>query len=137
MMLAWDQCASTFDNSPVSATLERVAARWVLDALDLPRDSAVGSGTSATACTLTALAAARREAAGTPWLGLRRPRVERRAGNRVLISELAHHGQEGIARAGLRHEHDHSCPGRCAGRVDAADCRRWMNAPSSACKRAR
>ncbi len=61
LMLAWDQCASTFDNSPVSATVERVAARWVLDALDLPRDSAVGFGTSATACTLTALAAARRE----------------------------------------------------------------------------
>src|SRR5690606_24429704 len=34
LMLAWDQCASTFTNSPVSATLERIAARWVLDALD-------------------------------------------------------------------------------------------------------
>lgn len=60
LMLAWDQCASTFDNSPVSATLERVAAGWILDVLDLPRGSAVGFGTSATACTLTALVAARR-----------------------------------------------------------------------------
>lgn len=34
LMLAWDQCASTFDNSPVSATLERVAACWILDVLD-------------------------------------------------------------------------------------------------------
>jgi glutamate/tyrosine decarboxylase-like PLP-dependent enzyme len=60
LMLAWDQCASSFDNSPVAATLERVAAGWVLEALDLPRESAVGFGTSATACTLSCLAAARR-----------------------------------------------------------------------------
>ncbi|AOK25355.1 pyridoxal-dependent decarboxylase [Burkholderia ubonensis] len=60
LMLAWDQCASSFDNSPVAATIERQAARWVVEALDLPRDSAVGFGTSATACTLVAIAAARR-----------------------------------------------------------------------------
>ncbi|OJA63552.1 pyridoxal-dependent decarboxylase [Burkholderia ubonensis] len=60
LMLAWDQCASSFDNSPVAATIERQAARWGVDALDLPRDSAVGFGTSATACTLVAIAAARR-----------------------------------------------------------------------------
>ncbi|MES2818160.1 MAG: pyridoxal-dependent decarboxylase [Pseudomonadota bacterium] len=60
LVLAWDQCASSFDNSPVAATLERIAGRWVLEALDLPRASAVGFGTSATACTLACLAAARR-----------------------------------------------------------------------------
>jgi aromatic-L-amino-acid decarboxylase len=60
MVLAWDQCASSFDNSPVAATLERVAAGWVLDVLDLPRESAVGFGTSATACTIGCLTAARR-----------------------------------------------------------------------------
>jgi glutamate/tyrosine decarboxylase-like PLP-dependent enzyme len=60
MMLAWDQCASSFDNSPVAATLEKVAAGWVLEVLDLPRESAVGFGTSATACTIGCLTAARR-----------------------------------------------------------------------------
>src|SRR5207237_2942829 len=30
LMLAWDQCASSFVNSPAAATIERVAARWVL-----------------------------------------------------------------------------------------------------------
>ena len=60
MMLAWDQCASSFDNSPIAATLEKVAAEWVLEALDLPRESAVGFGTSATACTIGCLTAARR-----------------------------------------------------------------------------
>jgi glutamate/tyrosine decarboxylase-like PLP-dependent enzyme len=60
LMLAWDQCASSFDNSPVAATLEKIAAGWVLDILDLPRTSAVGFGTSATACGLTCFATARR-----------------------------------------------------------------------------
>ncbi|WP_339524332.1 pyridoxal phosphate-dependent decarboxylase family protein [Pseudomonas sp. EA_35y_Pfl2_R111] len=60
MVLAWDQCASSFDNSPVADVLERTAGRWVLEALDLPRSSAVGFGTSATACTLASLSAARR-----------------------------------------------------------------------------
>lgn len=60
MMIAWDQCASSFDNSPVAATLEKIAAGWILDALDLPRESAVGFGTSATASTIACLTAARR-----------------------------------------------------------------------------
>lgn len=60
MVLAWDQCASSFVNSPIAATLEQVAAGWVLDALELPRESAVGFGTSATACTTGCLTAARR-----------------------------------------------------------------------------
>ncbi|AOK60979.1 pyridoxal phosphate-dependent decarboxylase family protein [Burkholderia ubonensis] len=90
LMLAWDQCASSFDNSPVAATIERQAARWVVDALDLPRDSAVGFGTSATACTLVAIAAARRallarkgwDFEGDGLIGA--PEVK------VVISELAH-----------------------------------------------
>jgi glutamate/tyrosine decarboxylase-like PLP-dependent enzyme len=60
MMLAWDQCASSFDNSPVAFAIERIAARWIVEALDLPRESAVGFGTSASVCTLVALSAARR-----------------------------------------------------------------------------
>ncbi|NIE81590.1 aminotransferase class V-fold PLP-dependent enzyme [Asaia sp. As-1742] len=60
LMLAWDQCASSYDNSPVAATLEKIAADWLLDVLDLPRESGVGFGTSATACTLACLSVARR-----------------------------------------------------------------------------
>jgi glutamate/tyrosine decarboxylase-like PLP-dependent enzyme len=60
MVLAWDQRASTFASSPVSATVEKVAGRWILDALALPKGSAVGFGTSATACTIACLSAARR-----------------------------------------------------------------------------
>lgn len=61
LVLAWDQCASSFDNSPAADTLERVAGRWVCELLGLPNESAVGFGTSATACTLACLSAARRK----------------------------------------------------------------------------
>jgi glutamate/tyrosine decarboxylase-like PLP-dependent enzyme len=60
LALAWDQCASSANNSPAAAMIETVAARHVLEALDLPRDSAVGFGTSATACGLSCLTAGRR-----------------------------------------------------------------------------
>lgn len=60
LVIAWDQRASTFTSSPVAAVIERQAGHWILEALDLPRDSAVGFGTSATACTVACLSAARR-----------------------------------------------------------------------------
>jgi len=56
---AWDQCASTFDGSPAADAIEKQAAKWLLEVLDLPRQAAVAFGTSATACGLSALAAAR------------------------------------------------------------------------------
>lgn len=90
LVLAWDQCASSFDNSPVAATLERVAAGWVLDALDLPRDSAVGFGTSATACTLAALVAARRTLLARHGWDFDRKGLAGAPEIRVVVSELVH-----------------------------------------------
>ena len=90
LMLAWDQCASTFANSPVSATLERITSRWVLDALDLPRESAVGFGTSATACTLSALAAGRRSLLARQGWDVDRKGLSGSPEINVVVSELAH-----------------------------------------------
>lgn len=90
LMLAWDQCASTFDNSPVAATLERVAGRWLLEALDLPRESAVGFGTSATACTLGALATARRALLARQGWDFDRQGLMGAPEIKVVVSELAH-----------------------------------------------
>lgn len=61
LAIAWDQCASTEDGSPAAYAIERQAGRWLLEILDLPRQSAVAFGTSATACGLSCLAAARAE----------------------------------------------------------------------------
>ncbi len=56
---AWDQNAAYDGSSPGTARLEAVARRWLLELLDLPRDSAVGFVTGATVANFTALAAAR------------------------------------------------------------------------------
>jgi glutamate/tyrosine decarboxylase-like PLP-dependent enzyme len=90
LMLAWDQCASAFDNSPVAATLERLAGRWVVDALQLPSGSAVGFGTSATACTLAAIAAARRTLLARKGWDFDSDGLVAAPEVRVVISELAH-----------------------------------------------
>src|SRR5690606_31677534 len=73
-----------------AATLERIAGRWVLDALNLPRESAVGFGTSATACTLTALSAARRALLARRGWDFDRWGLNGAPVIRAVISELAH-----------------------------------------------
>ena len=90
LMIAWDQCASGWDNSPVSATLERQAARWLLEILDLPRESAVGFGTSATACTLSCLATARRELLKQQGWDFDQDGLIGAPEIRVVVSALAH-----------------------------------------------
>ena len=90
LMLSWDQCASSFDNSPIAATLERIAAGWVLEALNLPRESAVGFGTSATACTLVCIAAARRALLARQGWDFDGDGLAGAPEVRVVISETAH-----------------------------------------------
>jgi aromatic-L-amino-acid decarboxylase len=90
LMLAWDQCASSFDNSPAAATIERVAARWLLEILDLPKESAVGFGTSATACGLACLAAARRTLLARSGWDFDADGLVGAPEIRVVVSEAAH-----------------------------------------------
>ncbi len=59
MVSAWDQNAGMRDATPGVVTIEDAAARWLLDALDLPRGSAVGFVTGATMANFTGLAAGR------------------------------------------------------------------------------
>jgi glutamate/tyrosine decarboxylase-like PLP-dependent enzyme len=56
---AWDQNAGLVVASPIGARLEEVSRRWLLEALDLPREAGVGFVTGATMANFTALAAAR------------------------------------------------------------------------------
>ena len=57
---AWDQNAFSEVSSPVGAAIERVALRWLLEALALPAEAGVAFVTGATMANFTALAAARR-----------------------------------------------------------------------------
>ena len=56
---AWDQNSFSRVSSPASAAIEAVAERWVLEALGLPAQSAVGFTTGATMGNFACLAAAR------------------------------------------------------------------------------
>lgn len=56
---AWDQNAVLYRASPVTAHLEQVALRWLLDLLHLPADATGAFVTGATVANLSALAAAR------------------------------------------------------------------------------
>jgi glutamate/tyrosine decarboxylase-like PLP-dependent enzyme len=90
LALAWDQCASSRLNSPAAAAIEKVAAGWVLDALDLPRGSAVGFGTSASAAGLACLAAARRTLLLRRGWDLDAHGVHGAPEVKVVLSALAH-----------------------------------------------
>jgi glutamate/tyrosine decarboxylase-like PLP-dependent enzyme len=56
---AWDQNGFSRVSSPAASAIEAVAERWVLEALGLPRDAAVGFATGATTSNFTCIAAAR------------------------------------------------------------------------------
>lgn len=56
---AWDQNAGTWVLSPIAAELEVVAADWLLELFDLPRDASVGFVTGSTMGAFSAFAAAR------------------------------------------------------------------------------
>lgn len=59
MASAWDQNAGTWILSPIGAELEVVAAAWLLEILDLPRDASVGFVTGSTMGAFASFAAAR------------------------------------------------------------------------------
>lgn len=58
---AWGQNAGNHHAMPSAAAAEMVAARWLLELLDLPRESSVGFVTGATVANFVCLAAARGE----------------------------------------------------------------------------
>ncbi|WP_404381844.1 aminotransferase class V-fold PLP-dependent enzyme [Knoellia locipacati] len=56
---AWGQNAGNHQASPAASAAESVAAGWLLELLDLPREASVGFVTGATMANFTALGAAR------------------------------------------------------------------------------
>lgn len=90
MLLAWDNAGLAHITSPAAAKIEAVAARWVLEALDLPRQSGVGFTTSAGAGTVIALAAARRALLTRRGIDVDRDGIAGGPAVRVVVSALAH-----------------------------------------------
>jgi glutamate/tyrosine decarboxylase-like PLP-dependent enzyme len=59
LVSTWDQNAGIHVISPITAALEEIAARWLLELFDLPRESGVGFATGCQMAHFTCLAAAR------------------------------------------------------------------------------
>lgn len=90
LSIAWDQCAASFVNSPAADAIEKTAARWVLEMLDLPRESAVSFSTSASACGLACLTAARRSLLARQGWDFDRDGLIGAPEIKIVVSELAH-----------------------------------------------
>lgn len=90
LALAWDNSASSATGSPALAAIEKVAGDWLVDILDLPRESAVGFSTSAASGTVVALAAARRAILERAGWDLDQRGLHDAPEVRVVASELAH-----------------------------------------------
>lgn len=90
LVLAWDQSASTPLGAPGAAAIEKVAGRWLLEILDLPRESAVGFGTSASACGLTCITAARRTLLAKAGWDFDRQGLAGAPPVRAIVSDVAH-----------------------------------------------
>jgi glutamate/tyrosine decarboxylase-like PLP-dependent enzyme len=59
LVSAWGQNAGYHSPTPAAAAMEEVAERWLLEILELPRQSSIGFATGATVANATCLAAAR------------------------------------------------------------------------------
>ena len=59
LVSTWDQNSGLYAAAPIASVLEEIAAGWVLDLLDLPRDASVGFVTGCQMAHATCLAAAR------------------------------------------------------------------------------
>jgi len=57
----WGQNAGIFQTAPAAAIAEEVTSKWLLELLDLPRESSIGFTTGATMAAFICLAAARGE----------------------------------------------------------------------------
>ncbi|MEU1973604.1 aminotransferase class V-fold PLP-dependent enzyme [Microbacterium sp. NPDC019599] len=91
LVSAWDQNTGPRQPTPATSALEETAGHWLLDLLNLPRESGVGFATGATSANLACLLAARdavlRERGVDPALGLQRaPHVRLFAGDAVHAS---------------------------------------------------
>lgn len=86
----WGQNAGLHATSPAAAVAEQIAARWILELLDLPRDASVGFVTGATMANFVGLAAARHALLWRRGWDVERQGLYGAPEIRVLLGEDAH-----------------------------------------------
>jgi glutamate/tyrosine decarboxylase-like PLP-dependent enzyme len=87
---SWDQNAGPYVLSPTAAVIEEVAGNWVLDLLDLPRDSGFGFVTGATMASFTALSTARLSLYKKSGYDLKADGIRNAPKIRLIMSEEIH-----------------------------------------------
>ncbi|THG32850.1 pyridoxal phosphate-dependent decarboxylase family protein [Naasia lichenicola] len=121
LLLAWDNGAAAYVTGPSAAAIEKVAARWMLEILDLPSESAVGFTTSASTGTLIALIAARRTLLGRLGWDLDRRGTSGAPDIRIVTSDVAHISVTKAVRVlGFGLENVATVPSDEFGRLDAS-----------------
>jgi glutamate/tyrosine decarboxylase-like PLP-dependent enzyme len=87
---SWDQNAGLYAPTPAAAVVEEVAEDWLLDLLDLPRESSVGFTTGCQMAHFTALAAARRAVLLRGGWDVERRGLHGAPAVRVLVGDEVH-----------------------------------------------
>ena len=87
---AWGQNAAIFQSSPAAAVAEEAVESWLLELLDLPRESSVGFVGGATTAAFVCLAAARAEVLRRAGYDLDRHGLQGAPLVAVFLSEDAH-----------------------------------------------
>ena len=90
MAATWDQNGGPAVMSPTAAKLEEVAGSWVLEALDLPRDSGFGFVTGATMAGFTALSAARNKLYKNKGYDVKEDGIRHAPKLRIVLSDDIH-----------------------------------------------
>jgi glutamate/tyrosine decarboxylase-like PLP-dependent enzyme len=96
---AWGQNAAIYATSPAAAVAEEIAAKWLLELLDLPPTAAVGFTSGATMAGFIGLAAARGEVLRRAGCDIARVGLQGAPPIEVLVSAEAHESNF----AALRH----------------------------------
>jgi glutamate/tyrosine decarboxylase-like PLP-dependent enzyme len=94
----WGQNAAIFQTSPAAAIAEEAVAAWLLELLDLPRESSVGFVTGATMASFVGLAAARHEMLARVGHDIHRDGLQGAPLIRVFFSDDAHVANETALR---------------------------------------
>jgi glutamate/tyrosine decarboxylase-like PLP-dependent enzyme len=94
----WGQNAAIFQTSPAAAIAEEAVAAWLLELLDLPRESSVGLVTGATMASFVGLAAARQHVLARIGYDIHHDGLQAAPLIRVFFSDDAHVANEAALR---------------------------------------
>lgn len=87
---SWGQNAGTYATSPAAATAEEAVSHWLLELLDLPRESSVGFSTGATMASAICLSAARSQVLEQAGYCLEQEGIFNAPAITVFLGEEAH-----------------------------------------------